>query len=160
MKTILTFFIALTTWASANAQNSLIGTWTLVAVENILPDSSRTLPYGANPKGLLVFDAQGNYAIQILKAIRPPVAANDKNKATAEENAALVQGNNSHFGTYSVDPAKHLLTFHIERAFYPNWEGTIQERSYTLTGSELRYIVTNTTNGGAITALVVWQRRL
>jgi hypothetical protein len=136
-----------------------IGTWTLVAVENTLPDGSKTFPYGERPKGMLVFDEDGNYAIQILKADRPKIQANDKNKATPEEGAAMVQGNNSHFGRYAHDKEKSLIRFNVDHAFYPNWEGTTQERSYSLNGDELKYIVTNTTNGGAVTAVVVWKRK-
>ena len=145
---------------SKNIKNQFAGSWSLMAVENINPDSSRTFPYGENPQGLLVFELNGDYAIQILKALRPKVAANDKNKATPEENAALVQGNNSHFGTYAIDTAKHTIMFKIEHAFYPNWEGSIQERRYTLENNVLRYVVTNTTNGGAITAVVVWKKKI
>src|SRR5574340_1213724 len=65
------------------------GTWSLVTVENTNADGSKTLPYGENPVGLLVFTDAGDYAIQILKVIRPKVAAGDKNKATPGENAAL-----------------------------------------------------------------------
>lgn len=137
----------------------LAGLWTLVAVENINPDGSKTLPYGSSPKGLLILDKSGNYAIQILKASRPSVAAGDKNKATAGENAALVQGNNSHYGTYTINQAGKTITFHIENAFYPNWEGTVQERFYTLSDNQLKYVVTNTTNGGNITAVVIWKRK-
>jgi len=143
---------------SVNKNEKLIGLWSLVAVENTNPDGSKTLPYGPNPQGLLVFDTNGSYAIQILKAVRPQVAAGDKNKATPEENAALVQGNNSHFGKYSTDELKKTITFQVEHAFYPNWEGTVQERFYTLSNNELKYIVTNTTNGGAITAAVIWKK--
>lgn len=138
----------------------LTGLWTLAAVENLNPDGSKTLPYGIAPKGLLVFDKSGNYSIQILKASRPKVAAGDKTKATAEENAALVQGNNSHFGTYTINKVSKTITFHVENAFYPNWEGTIQERFYTLSNNELKYIVTNTTNGGSITAVVIWKKKI
>jgi len=137
----------------------LIGIWSLVAVENTNPDGSKTLPYGEKPKGMLVLEENGNYAIQILKASRPKVVAGDKNKATPEENAALVQGNNSHFGTYALNDKLHTITFRVETAFYPNWEGTVQERSYTLKDDELKYTVTNTTNGGAVTASVVWRRK-
>ena len=129
-----------------------------MAVENLSPDGTKTLPYGAHPQGLLVLDAGGRYALQILKANRPAVATGDKNKATPEENAALVQGSNSHFGRYAANAATHTLTFRVEHAFYPNWEGAVQPRAYTLRGGQLRYVVTHTTNGGAITAAVVWQR--
>ena len=135
------------------------GSWSLVAVENINADSTRSFPYGKDPVGLLIFADNGDYAIQILKAVRPKVAANDKNKATAEENLALVQSNNSHFGKYSVDANNHMITFNVEHAFYPNWEGVIQKRSYTLESNVLRYVVTQTTNGGATTAVVVWKRK-
>lgn len=136
-----------------------IGVWSLMAVENIDPDGSKTLPYGEHPQGMLVFEPNGDYAIQILKAVRPKVASNDKNKATPEENAALVQGNNSHFGTYSVDEEKHTIVFKVEHAFYPNWEGVVQERSYVLENNVLRYVVTQTTNGGPATAVVIWKRK-
>jgi len=144
---------------SKRIKKQFVGAWSLSAVENINPDSSKTLPYGENPQGLLVFEPNGDYAIQILKVERPKVATNDKNKATPEENAALVKGSNSHFGKYSVDEAKHIITFKVGHAFYPNWEGTVQERSYTLENNVLRYVVTHTTNGGAITAVVVWKRK-
>lgn len=142
-----------------NVRKQFAGTWSLVAVENTNADGSKTQPYGESPVGLLVFSNDGDYAIQILKSVRPKVAGNDKNKATNEENAALVQGNNSHFGTYTVDMMKRTITFNVKHAFYPNWEGTAQVRSYTLEGNTLSYIVTHTTNGGLITAEVVWMKK-
>ncbi|MCE7067183.1 lipocalin-like domain-containing protein [Dyadobacter sp. CY326] len=102
MKAIMTFLFSLTTFRSSQAQEAgkdttsswkiLIGAWSLVAVENILPDKSKVQPYGENPQGLLVFDSKGHYAIQILKALRPKIVANDKNKATSDENAAFCHG--------------------------------------------------------------------
>ncbi|MEO6684660.1 MAG: lipocalin-like domain-containing protein [Dyadobacter sp.] len=145
---------------STSQNEDPVGIWTLVAVENFNPDGSKTLPYGNSPQGLLILDKNGVYAIQILKAIRPKVVAGDKNKATPEENVAMVQGNNSHFGSYTTDLLKETITFNVEHAFYPNWEGTVQERFYTLKNDELKYIVTNTTNGGAITASVTWKRKV
>lgn len=100
---------------------------------------------------------QGNYAIQIYNVMRPKIASGDKNKSTAEENAVLVQGSNAHFGKYITD--EKTITFNIEHASFPNWEGTVQKRVYTCTGNELKYVVTNTTQGGqAVIAEVVWRR--
>ncbi|WP_254413285.1 lipocalin-like domain-containing protein [Dyadobacter diqingensis] len=168
MKNLFLFLLLLTLSAKLYAQENeprtikndeeLVGLWSLVDVENTQADGSTSLPYGNEPVGLLVLDKSGTYAIQILKASRPKVMAGDKNKATPEENAALVQGNNSHFGTYTVDKIKRTITFRVTHAFYPNWEGTVQERFYTLANNELKYIVTNTTNGGSITAAVVWKK--
>jgi hypothetical protein len=140
-------------------KEQLIGTWALVSVDNIYPDSSRVHPYGENPKGMLVFDERSNYAIQIYKAVRPKIASGDKNVCTPEESAALIQGSNSHFGKYTVDEAKHTITFKVDHASFPNWEGTDQERTYIYTGNEIRYVVTHTTQGGkAVVAEVVWRR--
>ncbi|THU38293.1 lipocalin-like domain-containing protein [Niastella caeni] len=140
-------------------QQQLIGTWTLLSVDNIYADGSRVHPYGENPQGLLIFDEKGNYAIQILKAVRPKIASGDKNKCTPEESAALVQGSNSHFGKYEVDEKGSSITFNIEHAFYPNWEGTRQKRIYTYTGDEIKYVVTHTTQGGQeVIAEVAWRR--
>jgi hypothetical protein len=137
----------------------MVGTYTLVSIDNIMPDSTRIHPYGTNPKGLLILDASENYAIQILKALRPKIASGDKNKCTTEENAAIVQGCNSHFGKYKIEAVRKTITFNIEAASFTNWEGTVQQRSYTFIGKELKYIVTNTTQGGQlVTAEVVWRK--
>ncbi|MDF0716304.1 lipocalin-like domain-containing protein [Muricauda sp. 334s03] len=167
MKSFKFLFIFLFAFQFTMAQNALpkkmktqfVGTWSLVAIENTNADGSKTFPYGEKPEGLLFFTENGEYAIQILKAERPKVKANDKSRATPEENVALVKGGNSHFGTYSVDATNHTIKFNVEHAFYPNWEGVEQIRSYTLKNGLLSYIVTNTTNGGAITAKVVWKKK-
>ena len=157
MKTIFFILFTLGSMSITYAQNKLTGTWTLVSVDNIYPDSSRIHPYGEHPQGLLMMDTKGNYAIQIFNVIRPKVISGDKNKCTPEENAALVQGSNAHFGKYMADDK--TITFNIAHASFPNWEGTIQKRSYTFTGNELKYVVTNTTQGGqSVIAEVVWQR--
>lgn len=165
MKRIMTAFLVLANVSilyaqqNKNLKEQLTGTWALVSVDNIFPDSSRQHPYGENPAGILVFDANGNYAIQILKAVRPKVASGDKNKGTVEEYQALVQGSNSHFGTYSVDETSKTITFNITHASFPNWEGTVQKRLYTYTGNEIKYVVTHTTQGGqSVIAEVAWKK--
>lgn len=71
----------------------------------------------------------------------------------------LVQGSNSHFGHYTMDESEHTITFVVDNAFYPNWEGTVQKRSYTCSGDTLSYVVTHTTQGGgAVVAEVTWRR--
>ena len=151
---------------TANAQKTkqiknaeILGSWTLVSVENINSDGTKNLPYDVNPKGILFFDEKGNYAIEIYKNERAKIASGDKNKCTPEENASIVQGSNSHFGEYELDDTNKTITFKIKTASFPNWEGTIQKRSYTFLNNELKYVVTNTTQGGkSVTAEVVWKK--
>jgi len=52
-----------------------------------------------------------------------------------------------------------LITFDVRHAFYPNWEGHLQIRAYTLKDNELTYVVNNTTSGGAVKARVVWRKK-
>lgn len=139
-------------------EQQLIGTWTLVSIYNIYPDGTKVSPYGENPQGMLMFDAKGNYTLQILKAIRPKVISGNKNKCTPEEYAVLVQGSNSHFGKYAVDDVSHIITFNIEHASFPNWEGNEQKRSYTYAENVIKYEVTKTTQGGHSVAEVSWRK--
>ena len=166
MKNLKTYIIALliTNFVVAQKSDKLIaskitGLWTLVSVENSETDGTKTFPYGTNPKGSLFFDEKGNYAIQIYKNKRAKIISGDKNKCTPEENASIVQGSNSHFGKYEIDETNQTITFKIETASFPNWEGTIQKRFYTFIDNELKYVVTNTTQGGKlVTAEVVWKK--
>lgn len=166
MKNSTTLFFLLLALNTAIAQQTkqvmkseIVGSWTLVSVENINSDGTKNLPYDVNPKGILFFDEKGNYAIEIYKNERPRIISGDKNKCTPEENASIVQGSNAHFGKYEIDQTDKIITFKIKTASFPNWEGTIQKRSYTFLNNELKYVVTNTTQGGkSVTAEVVWKK--
>jgi hypothetical protein len=135
----------------------LTGTWNLVRVDNVLPDGTRVPLYGAHPQGRLMFDETGRYSIQIYREGRARFAGKDKNAGTAEENRDAVQGCNTHFGTFTVSDDR-TLTFHIEHASFPNWEGTEQQRTFTLAGDVLTYAVPTPTTGTASTGEVQWRR--
>ena len=136
----------------------LSGTWTLVSVENTFADGRIVQPYGAKPEGMLTFDRAGRYSLLIFRPGRVRFAANDKSRGTAEEYRDAVQGTNSHFGRYAVDAETHTLTFRIDRASFPNWEGTEQRRAFVVDGDALRYTVRTTSTGGTETGEVTWRR--
>jgi hypothetical protein len=168
MKKTIALFLALGSVLMVHAQKSksltssfkqqLIGTWILISVDNIYPDSSRVHPYGDAPKGMLMFDKEGNYTMQILKDVRPKIASGDKNKCTPQENEALVQGSNSHFGKYLVDEANKTVTFIIEHAFFTNWEGTQRKLIYTYKNGTFKYQGIPTQGGPSVIAEVAWKR--
>jgi hypothetical protein len=132
----------------------LAGTWTLVAADVQRPDGRIERDYGAAPRGRLVIDAQGRYALQIFKAERPRFASADKAAGTGEEMRAAVLGSSTHYGTIALEDGQ--LVFHIEAASFPNWEGTAQRRSFELHGDELRYRVPARPDGGI--PISVWRR--
>jgi hypothetical protein len=154
----LTLFAGKAT-AQKTGKEQLVGTWTLVLVDNVLPDGSRVHLYGPNPQGIVMFDASGRYSMQILRDDRPKFASNDKSKGTPEEYKAAVQGSNSHFDRYTINETDHTVTFYIEHASFPNWEGTERKSSFTFTGDEFKYTVAHPTTGGPnVTGEVAWKR--
>jgi hypothetical protein len=105
-----------------------------------------------------MLDAAGRYALSIFRAGRAPFASGDKSRATAEEYRATVDGTNSHFGRYAVDAARGVVTFAIEHASFPNWEGSEQVRTFRLEGDLLTYTVPVTTGGKGTVGEVRWRR--
>lgn len=146
-------------WAQQKAgtmQQQLVGLWTAVFVFVSSPDGKKNQAFGSNPVGLLIFDAGGRYSMQICSSGRAKFTTNIRDKGTPEENQAAVKGCNPHWGKYTVDEEDHAIVFDIEHGMFPNWEGTRQKRSATITGDELRYVVPTASIGG--TAEVVWRR--
>jgi hypothetical protein len=135
----------------------LVGTWTLVSWEEMLPDGTKVAALGdANSKGVLMFDAAGHVSFQIIAEL-PKLASNDRKKTTPEENKALAQGVFSYFGTYSVSETHHSMTIHVEGSTFPNMNGTDSKRTITsLTANELTY--TNPATLAGRRSLFVWKR--
>ncbi len=125
---------------SAAAQSpSIVGTWILAAADKLLPDGNRTSDYGPNPHGLIIFTADGYYSVHIFRAEHLKFSSGDKLKGTPEEYRDALLAMSVHFGRYDVDPVKNLVTFHIDRSGFPNWDDTVQERTYELKGDELSW---------------------
>jgi hypothetical protein len=133
----------------------LQGTWTLVAADKVLPDGRTTRDYGEHPKGRLVVDATGRYSLQIFKSERLEFASDSKADGSVDEFKSAAMGSSTHYGTLTID-APGVLVFSIEGSSFPNWEGTIQRRQYTLDGAELRYKVPPRADGSI--PVSVWRR--
>jgi hypothetical protein len=132
------------------------GTWSLVAADVIRPDGSRARDYGAAPSGSLMIDSQGRYSLQIFKAERPRFLSGNKLTGTPAEFEAAVLGSSTHFGTVSVDQAEKTITFSVQGASFPNWEGERQTRRYELKGDELSYRLAARPDGNV--PISVWKR--
>jgi hypothetical protein len=127
---------------AASAQTSdIVGTWVLSKAEKLLPDGTRISDYGENPHGLVVFTADGHYSVQIYRADRLKFSSGDKLKGTPEEYKEASLTTSVHFGRYTMDSAKHTITFHIDRSSFPNQDDTTQVRPYEMTGDELSWKV-------------------
>jgi hypothetical protein len=127
---------------AASAQTSdIVGTWVLTKAEKLLPDGTRVSDYGENPHGLVIFTADGHYSVQIYRADRRKFSSGDKLKGTQEEYKDAALSTSVHFGRYTMDPAKHTITFHIDRSSFPNQDDTTQVRPFEMNGDELSWKV-------------------
>jgi hypothetical protein len=142
IKYLSLFAAPLVSFMLASAQTpSIVGTWVLTGADKLLPDGSRVSDFGDNPHGLIIFTADGHYSVQIYRADRVKFSSGDKLKGTPEEYKDASFGMSVHFGRYTVDPAKRTISFHIDRASFPNWDDTTQVRTYELKGDELSWKV-------------------
>jgi hypothetical protein len=158
--TIIFILATATTFGGAafgQQDNPLVGTWTIVSIDDVRPDGSKRAIFGSSLEGVLIFDAGGRYSLQLCESDRPKFAANDRTKGTPEENQAAVKGCNPHWGRYSVSLGDKTISFKIDHALFKNWEGTEQKRSFTLVGDELTYSIPNPSENG-VNPVVVWKR--
>jgi len=127
--------------AAAQSAKALVGTWAPVSAVVTEASGAKTEVFGPRPTGMLIFTADGQYAVVVRRDELPKFAANSRAKGTAEENRAVVTGSIAHYGRYTVDPREGTVSFHIQGSTYPNWDGMTQKRPFTVKGDQLTYKV-------------------
>lgn len=142
--------------AQAQAASDIVGIWTLVSSVTE-KDGTRTDQFGAGAQGMLVLDAGGHFMLTIIGPDLPRFASNNRAGGTAEENQAVMARSIAMIGSYSVSATDKTLTFKVDRATFPNWNGTEQKRLLsTATHDELKYVTPTASSGGVGT--VTWKR--
>jgi len=121
-------------------KEQLLGTWTLVSSEQVRPDGIRVTQFGANPKGINVFDANGRFFLMIASADNSKIASNNRSKTNSEGQGDLIVESIAHYGTYTVNEKEKVVFLHLDASTFPNQIGTDQKRTITsLTADELKY---------------------
>ena len=140
--------------AQAQTAQDLVGTWTLVSATIRSGDVKMDM-FGPDPSGTLMFGRDGHYALVFLRRDLPKLTSNSRLSQTVEESRDITKGSIAHFGTYRVeeDEAGKALMLHIEGSTFPNWAGTEQRRSFSLSGDDLSYISPGST--GVATQVVL-----
>jgi Lipocalin-like domain len=148
IKYVAVFAAIMAVSISAMAQDpSIVGTWILINAEKMLPDGSRVPDYGPNPHGQAIFTEDGYYSVQVYRSERLKFSSGDKFKGTLEEYKDASVSTSVHFGRYSVDSAKHTITFRIDRSSIPNLDNTTAVRAYELKDDELSWKVAPRSDG-------------
>lgn len=136
----------------------IVGTWTLLLVDDVGSDGTRTPDYGPNAKGMLMIGPDGRYSLQIMRDIRSKFAANSRLKGTDAENKAAVQGMISHFGRYTLNEGDKTLTFRIDGSSFPNWDGTQQKQQITAITDDVLVYVNPASSEGGNRGEIDWRR--
>jgi len=142
--------------ASGQTAADIAGTWSLVSSVTE-KDGTRTEQFGPGAKGTLMLDPGGRFMLTIIGPGLPKFASGNRADGTAEETRAVAARSIAMIGTYSVSPADKTLTFKVESATFPNWDGTEQKRLLASGNrDELKYVTPTASSGGVGT--VTWKR--
>ena len=125
----------------------LVGTWS-VESQYTEQDGQKIQSFGANPKGILVYDDTGRFVGLVQNSQMPLFASGNRMKGTDAEYKAVAQSSIAYYGKYTVDEKAARVTMHFEGCTFPNWDGQDQTRNLSFEGKKLNMIIpVNSTNG-------------
>ena len=137
-------------------KDQLVGTWTLVSLDQVRPDGSKLKQFGTNPKGINVFDTNGRFFVMVASADNSQIASNGRSQTNSEEDGLIVESI-AYYGTYTVNEEVTVISLHLDASTFPNQVGTDQKRTITsLTADELKYSSPGSISGVQIHQ--VWKR--
>jgi hypothetical protein len=120
-------------------KEQLVGTWTLVSSHQMRLDGSELKQFGANPKGINVFDPSGRFFLLVASADNSQIASEDPSKTTSGEDGLIVESI-AYYGTFTVNGEVKSINLPLAASTFPNQVGTDQKRTITsLTADELKY---------------------
>ncbi len=114
-----------------NGSNPFIGTWRLVSIA-----SSESRLFGERPVGILIYDADGHVAVQIMRNPRPDISSGP-GFPTAKEVQIAYKGYYAYYGTYEVNWEKQTITHHLEGSLRPGDVGKDFTRAYEISDNRL-----------------------
>jgi hypothetical protein len=133
----LLIFLGASKAGRANDAAEILGSWKLVSYEDREASGTPVYPYGRAPAGLLIYDATGHMAVQIMKTPPPDVASDDWDRFTTQEKVGLFDGYVAYFGRFEVDSVRKVVT-HLPSADLSRlYIGKREERHYQLAGDRL-----------------------
>ena len=134
-------------------KEQVVGTWIHVSTTVTSPDDKKSARPG---QGVLIYAPDGHFAFVNVTDNLPKLAANNRDKATAEEARAIVAGSIAYYGTYTVDESTKTIVPKVEGSTFPNMVGTDQSRVVTsITADEMRFINPKAPAG---VLEIVWKR--
>lgn len=137
--------------------NRLTGSWRLVSAVELDTRGQTTTPWSPSPRGHLVYAEDGHMAVTIVAEGRPRFASDDLHGGSQSDKAGAYATFVAYSGRYEV--AGDRVVHHVEVAWLPNWEGSVQERFMELHGDRLTLSTPFRLAGGeARKGVLVWER--
>lgn len=143
----------------SSLRSRLLGTWRLVSREDRNAAGERRVDpgLGADPLGLLIYDAGGTFAAQFMR--RDRVDASQPSPAGGSNNTSAVNGYDAYFGTYTVDETTGTVTQSLSAALSPANVGMVVTRDLKVEGDTLVIeLATTRSDGEPITRTLRWTR--
>ena len=143
----------------ADHRKPFVGAWRLLRYEYRRADGKLTLPFGEGPVGLLIYDALGHMAGQLMRPGRAPFRKNSITAGTIEEVRAAFEGYIAYCGAYGVDAQAGAVIHHVTASWFPNFVGTDQVRYFEFQENRLLLRTPPRESGSEKRAgLLVWER--
>lgn len=96
--------------------DEIIGVWQLVSCEGKSSDGQSFLPYGANPKGKLIYTQDGHMSVVLMDPTRPRFRSEDISQASADEIVSAFRGFDAYSGTWTIQPFSRVSSAQVENA--------------------------------------------
>jgi hypothetical protein len=132
------------------------GVWSLISCEVKSGRKMLDQPYGPNPRGYLIYTADGYMSVDFMAAERPP--SGDPETTPIGDRLLLAKTYHSYCGRYSFDGKS--VFHHVEVSLEPEAVGTTKVRTVTFDRGRLvlEAAIAPVTGPPAI-ARIVWKRR-
>jgi hypothetical protein len=115
-----------------------IGGWNLKSYVAICSDGRVLQPYGDQPYGKIIYDADGNLGVFLMASNRDKFESDNPSRSTPDESKVAMDKMMAYCGTYTIDEEQHIVTHQLEASSFPNWENTDQIRKFSFDGNELK----------------------
>jgi hypothetical protein len=137
-----------------DVRSGLIGSWRLVSFELEGTDGSINHPYGEELVGYLFYNEDGYMSSAFMSADRANAQGSDLSEAGRSNTYDQFM---AYCGGYSVEGDK--IRHRVEVSSLAVWNGTIQERWFTLDGERLELLTAPLSVGSeAPVGRLVWER--
>ena len=144
----------MTSGASGQENDKLVGTWKLVSASSKTSNGESGTPYGLNPVGFLTYTADGRVTALISYGERKQLSGSG---GTVEEQAEAFQTFLAYAGRYTLNADK--VTHTIEISSIQNYVNKDLVRSIQFEGERITLVTPPmTVNGKIQTIELIWQR--